>query len=369
MASKEVHKNNEERQCSQRSQGELSLFRLKLLEWFDAHGRILPWRGIDDPYKIWVSEIILQQTQVAQGWDYYHRFITAYPDVRSLAKAKEEEVLLLWQGLGYYSRALNMLTAARQIMDAYGGEFPREEREVASLKGVGPYTTAAIMSIAYNTPLAVVDGNVYRVLSRVEACETPIDTTPGQKYYRALAQEFLDPERAGKYNQAMMDLGATICTPYNPDCAQCPVAKLCHSKEKPELLQLLPIKAKKTAVENRYIDYFLLLDGDKMWVERRDKKTIWKGLYQFPMHEQKKEFLTEKQLHKQYGGEWKLVETIDLPAHRLTHRLLHIKVHTYQWQGELPPSLLAPLEQVEISEHHLYAFPKPLRAFLNKHFK
>lgn len=368
MASKEVNNVCEEREHSQRTEGELSLFRSKLLKWFDNHGRILPWRGIADPYKIWVSEIILQQTQVVQGWDYYHRFISAYPDVQSLAEAKEEEVLLLWQGLGYYSRALNMLTAARQVVELYGGIFPREERDVASLKGVGPYTTAAIMSIAYNAPLAVVDGNVYRVLSRVEGCEVPIDTTPGQKFYRTLAEIFLDREKAGKYNQAMMDLGAMICMPSTPQCPECPVAELCLSRDNLELQQLLPIKAKRVAVEDRYIDYFLLLDGNSMWVERRDKKGIWKGLYQFPMQEQKGRFLTERQLNARYGEDWKLVETTDLPDHRLTHRQLHIRVHTYQWQGELSSVFKAPLEQIAISDHHLYAFPKPLRAFLNSHF-
>lgn len=362
---------DKERPLSHLNEGERSLFRHHLLEWFDRHGRELPWRGITDPYKIWVSEIILQQTQVAQGWDYYERFISTYPTVTCLAQAKDEDVLLLWQGLGYYSRAHNMLTAARQIVDLHGGLFPATEKEVSALKGVGPYTTAAIMSIAYNAPLAVVDGNVYRILSRLEASEVPIDTTEGTKYYQQLAHHLLDKEHPGRYNQAMMDLGATICTPRNPLCHTCPIAPLCQSNGQEELHQLLPLKARKTEVQKRYLDYFLLLDDQKIWVEQRDKKGIWKGLFQFPLHIGQKRFLTTKELREHitesYGDDWQIVASTPLPLHRLTHRELHIQVHTchvISGKHHLP----APLRPIALKDHPQYAFPKPLRAFLDSHF-
>lgn len=355
-----------ERQHPTRDEGRLSLFRRLLLSWFDQYGRTLPWRGIADPYRIWVSEVILQQTQVVQGWDYYKRFITAYPDVVSLANAQDEDVLLLWEGLGYYSRAHNMLAAARQVVEHYGGLFPKTEKEVSALKGIGPYTTAAIMSIAYNYPLAVVDGNVYRVLSRVEASEEPIDTTQGQKYYRHLASEYLDHSDPGKYNQAMMDLGAMICTPRSPKCEQCPIASLCQSRENKQLVELLPIKAKKLVVDNRFLDYFLLLDGECFWIEQRDKKGIWKGLYQLPLIESTERPLSDKEISEKLGDNWSIEKTIKLKPHRLTHRLLHIRVHLcYAITGKALP---LPYKQIQLSEHPTLAFPKPLRHFLDQHF-
>lgn len=348
-------------------EGHLSLFRRLLLDWFDQYGRTLPWRGIDDPYRIWVSEIILQQTQVVQGWDYYKRFIEAYPDVVALANARDEDVLFLWEGLGYYSRAHNMLAAARQIVAQHGGSFPRKEKEVSALKGIGPYTTAAIMSIAYNYPLAVVDGNVYRVLSRVDATEVPIDTTQGQKYYRALAAEYLDGTQPGRYNQAMMDLGAMICTPRAPKCQECPIGSLCNSKGNRELIELLPIKSKKLVVDNRYLDYFLLLDGDNFWIEQRDKRGIWKGLYQFPLIESTEHTMSEEEIQEHLKGKWRLQKTFDLKPHRLTHRLLHIRIHLcYAIETTSLPS---PYLSMPLSKHTTLAFPKPLRQFLDHHFQ
>lgn len=354
-----------ERQLStptMRSEEELSLFRSRLLGWFGEYGRDLPWRGINDPYKIWLSEIILQQTQVIQGWDYYERFVEKYPTVADLAAAQEDEILLMWQGLGYYSRALNMHHAAQQIVTKHGGTFPRERKEVSELKGVGPYTTAAIMSIAYNEPLAVVDGNVYRVLSRVEACEEPIDTTQGQKVYRALADAYLNKSAPGQYNQAIMDLGAMICTPRNPRCSECPVRKVCRSSESSALIELLPIKAKRLAVRDHYMDFFLKIVGEDIIVEERDRRGIWKGLYQFPLIEHQDQFMTPNEVTKYLGSEWRLEETKELTPHRLTHRLLHIRVHICY--GTSPnDQLLLP-----ISQHHTLAFPKPLRQFLDTYF-
>ncbi|MDO5017237.1 MAG: A/G-specific adenine glycosylase [Porphyromonas sp.] len=360
--------NSEERQQPLWSEERLSLFRYRLIRWFVRNGRALPWRGIKDPYKIWVSEIILQQTQVVQGWDYYLRFIEKYPTVGALAQAEDEEVLLLWQGLGYYSRAHNMLTAARQIVDRHGGSFPTTAKEVSQLKGIGPYTTAAIMSIAYDAPLAVVDGNVYRVLSRVEASEMPIDTTAGQKYYRALADRYLDRAQPGQYNQAIMDLGAMVCTPRNPLCHDCPLGELCLSRDRSELINLLPIKAKKTAVKTHYLDYFLYLTENHLFIEQRDKKGIWKSLYQFPLHYGTEAFLSPDEVARQIGEAWQSDQSVDLPPHKLTHRLLNIRIHICRPTGDgaTPPS--TGVQKIRIEEHPRYAFPKPLRAFLDRAF-
>lgn len=344
------------------TQRELSAFRHELLEWYDRHGRELPWRGTTDPYKIWVSEIILQQTQTAQGWDYYLRFIDRLPDVRSLAEVSEDQLMLLWQGLGYYSRAHNMQHAARQIMEQHGGVFPRTEREVAALKGVGPYTTAAIMSIAYDYPLAVVDGNVYRVLSRYLASETPIDSTAGQRYYREMAQLFLDRESPGQYNQAMMDLGATVCTPKAPLCDTCPVASGCRARGT-ALLDLLPIKSHKTRVQERWIDYFLLRHEGTIAIRRRDtRRGVWKGLYEFPSIVSERKPSTPPDPPKG----WTILETMPLKDHRLSHRLLHIRVHVCAPLDERIAKDPDGVERISFSDHPSIAFPKPLREYLDR---
>lgn len=347
------------------NQEELQAFRIQLLEWFEKAGRQLPWRETKNPYLIWVSEIILQQTQIAQGWDYYLRITERFPTVSALADAPVEELLLLWQGLGYYSRAHNMHSAAQQIMKDYGGVFPKTTEEVASLKGVGPYTTAAIMSFAYDVPLAVVDGNVYRVLSRLTSSSMPIDTTKGQKHYKEVAQIFISMDDPSAYNQAIMDLGAIICTPLAPKCSDCPVSSLCKSRGNPELISLLPIKEKRTAVTPGYFDYFLFIKGDGFFVEQRDKKSIWKGLFQFPLVESRKGHLTDFELQKKIGDGWELLETVQLPEHRLTHRLLSIRVHICLSTGEAE---IKSAQLLPIAEHHLLAFPIPLRKFLDSYF-
>ena len=342
-----------------------SKFRSELLAWFKEYGRKLPWRGTDNPYYIWVSEIILQQTQVKQGWDYYLRFIETFPDVKALAEADEEVLLRVWQGLGYYSRAHNMRRAAIQIMEEYGGRFPKTADDIAKLKGIGPYTTAAIGSIAFGLPLAVVDGNVYRVLSRLLADETPIDTTEGKKHYAAIASELLAPEAPSRYNQAIMDFGAMVCTPKNPSCGACPLSEICLSFDT-ELPELLPIKARKTAVKEEELHFYLLQKGSHIAVEKRDKTGIWKGLYQFP-------------ILKEAPADWQETETFKLKDHRLTHRLLHITVHHCRPKTGAGSAVKAegsdrdgksvlPYSFIPIQEHHKLAFPKPLRHFLDTRF-
>lgn len=268
-------------------------FAYTIEEWYKRNRRELPWRETTDPYRIWVSEIILQQTRVAQGMDYYHRFVTRFPDVSSLATASEDEVLRMWQGLGYYSRARNMHKAARQVMEQ-GGRFPRDYEAIRHLAGIGDYTAAAIASFAYQQPYAVLDGNVYRVLARTQGIDTPIDSTAGKKLFAQLAHEFLDDRHPALYNQAIMDFGALQCTPKGCDCLSCPLRYQCvaHAEGK---VEELPVKSHKVSIRDRHLIYIYVHDcpmnGAKtdtdplMLIHRRIKGDIWEGLYEPPLIE------------------------------------------------------------------------------------
>lgn len=256
----------------------MSDFSSILENWYVRNGRFdLPWRKVSDPYLIWLSETILQQTRVAQGYDYYLRFAERFPNVFELAAADEDEVLKLWQGLGYYSRARNLHFAAKTIAEL--GAFPTDYEGVRKLKGIGDYTAAAICSFAYNQPHAVVDGNVYRVLSRFFGIHTPIDTNDGKKEFTSLANELLDKEHPGKYNSAIMDFGALQCTPKSPNCDSCPFAGSCYALQTGTINDL-PVKSKKTAVANRYIVYVYIENAQQLILRRRGKGDIWQGLYE-----------------------------------------------------------------------------------------
>ena len=252
-------------------------FTAALLRWFAQYGRELPWRGIDDPYGIWVSEVILQQTRINQGRDYWLRFIERFPTVEALAAASEDEVLRLWQGLGYYSRARNMHAAARQIVEA--GGFPRTIQGLRALKGVGDYTAAAVGSMAFNLPAAAVDGNVYRVLARHYGIDVPINTTRGKHTFESLATDLLPPGQASAFNQAMMDFGATWCTPRSPRCIDCPVADTCDALHTGRINQL-PVKEKKLKVKERHFAYIYIRYKGKTALRRRPAGDIWQGLWE-----------------------------------------------------------------------------------------
>ena len=252
-------------------------FTTTLLHWFRENGRDLPWRQTRDPYAIWLSEIILQQTQVKQGWDYWLRFMRRWPTVEALAAASEDEVLREWQGLGYYSRARNLHTAARQIVEM--GTFPDTIEGIKSLKGVGDYTAAAIGSIAFDLPAAVVDGNVYRVLARHYGIDTPINTTEGKKEFTALAQSLLPPDEASAYNQAIMDFGAIQCTPKSPRCLICPLQLTCIALREGKVEQL-PAKLKTLKVKERHLIYTYIRCQGYTAIRRRPAGDIWQGLYE-----------------------------------------------------------------------------------------
>lgn len=315
-----------------RMENKKSDFTTKIVEWYGLNGRDLPWRRSSDPYIIWISEIILQQTRVAQGMEYFLRFTARFPDVFSLANASEDEVMRYWQGLGYYSRARNLHAAAKSIAEK--GAFPHDYPSVLALKGVGEYTAAAICSIAYGLPHAVVDGNVYRVLSRYFGINTPIDSTQGKKDFTWLANEMLDKQNPGRYNQAIMDFGAMACTPKSPACDQCPLCETCvalHSHKVSEL----PVKSHKTKVTDRYFTYVLVRMGDSFLLHQRTEKDIWQNLYEFPLIESDGAFLSDAQLPE--TSVWieimRLFKEVNILPHwqvlceETTHVLSHRKIH------------------------------------------
>lgn len=255
-----------------------------LIAWYAPNRRDLPWRKTKDPYSIWVSEIILQQTRVAQGLGYYHRFLQAFPTVQSLAAAPLDDVMRVWQGLGYYTRARNMHAAAKQVVDEHGGTFPNAYEGLRSLRGVGDYTASAVGAFAFNIPRPAVDGNVYRIWSRIFGVFTPIDTAEGQKELYQIAVAQLDKKRSDIFNQAIMDFGGTLCTPKNPRCGSCPVADVCYAFRN-SAVALLPAKSKKAKVANRYLAYLMVRHRGDTFIRRREGRDIWHSLYEFPLIE------------------------------------------------------------------------------------
>jgi A/G-specific adenine glycosylase len=260
-------------------------FAKKLLLWnSNQNNRPMPWKGEKDPYKIWLSEIILQQTRVEQGWEYYNRFVATFPDIKKLAKAPEEKIFKLWEGLGYYTRCKNLIATAKFIAKEKQGVFPNTYDEILSLRGVGPYTAAAIASFAFNLPHAVVDGNVFRVLSRFFGIDIPTDSTAGKKLFTALAEELVDKKIPGIYNQAIMDFGAVICKPQNPLCTACPLKSKCVAFLQNKI-DLLPVKTGKMIKKNRWFYYFIVEYNGKIYVKKRGPKEIWENLYEFLLFE------------------------------------------------------------------------------------
>ena len=304
--------------------------------WYDSHKRDLPWRHTNDPYLIWISEIILQQTRVDQGLDYFYRFTERFPTVLDLANAQEEEVLKYWQGLGYYSRARNLHATAVIIKEQYAGVFPTQHKEVLALKGIGEYTAAAITSFAWNMPYAVVDGNVFRVLSRLFGVSDPIDTGKGKKLFTELAYALLDVPHAGEHNQAIMEFGALQCVSQSPQCAACVLQDHCVVFAT-NSVQSYPVKQQKIKVTNRYLHYFHIVLDDKTYLHRRDKKDIWQGLFEFPLIEtaglQTYDALVQTDAYKQLfeGCSIKHI-TLSLAnkKHVLSHQVLYANFYTIE---------------------------------------
>ena len=305
-----------------------------LISWYNQNKRDLPWRNTIDPYKIWISEIILQQTRVNQGMDYYIRFIERFPNVSEIANADQDELLKYWQGLGYYSRARNIYKAANQIVNDYGGVFPKQYHEVINLAGIGAYTAAAICSFAYNQPYAVVDGNVYRVLSRIFGIDTPIDSGAGVKTFAQIAQSILFETDPGLHNQAIMEFGALQCVPSSPDCENCPLRNDCKAFRM-NYVSNLPVKKQKIKVKARFFNYFFVKKDDRTFVHQRSLTDIWQNLYEFPLIESNKllsvnELLVHDEFLNMFSGiEMLKIDKISTPIkHMLTHRHIYAQFIT-----------------------------------------
>lgn len=308
-------------------------FSNQLVLWYLYNKRDLPWRSTLNPYLIWISEIILQQTRVDQGMSYYFKFTANFPTVKELASASEEQVLKLWQGLGYYSRARNLHFSAKYIVNELQGEFPITYHELIKLKGVGDYTASAIASICFNEPTAVVDGNVYRVLARYFGIQTPINSTKGIKEFKQLAQELIDVKNPGTHNQAVMEFGAQLCKPQNPDCENCPLNHSCIALSKKQIKQL-PVKEKKIKIRNRYFNYIVIQTNDNKTKIVKREKGIWLNLYEFPLIETMEE-INENQLieHQEFNKLFKMSPiTIRLfNKEKMVHKLSHQNIYTKFW--------------------------------------
>ncbi len=341
-----------------------------LLRWNrQKNKRQMPWKGEKDPYKIWLSEIILQQTRVEQGLAYYHRFVENFPDIHQLANAPDSEVFKLWEGLGYYTRCRNLIATARYISKELQGKFPDTYEEIKSLKGIGPYTAAAISSFAFNLPYAVVDGNVFRVLSRVFGIHKPIDSTEGKKYFTQLANGILDKKKPGIYNQAIMDFGAIICKPAVPLCNECVFKKTCfaflHNK-----INVLPVKEKKIRIKKRWFYYLVIEHQHKIAIQQRIEKDIWNQLYEFPMIEMGEEATAEEiilqaeKLNLLQKKNYELVTVSPLFKQQLSHQLIagqFIKI-------KLTGKPLLKKNQLWVTNKQLkkFAFPRFINHYLDK---
>jgi A/G-specific adenine glycosylase len=345
-------------------------FTKKLLKWNrDTNTRSMPWKAEKDPYKIWLSEIILQQTRVEQGLSYYEKFVKAFPTIQQLAKAPQEKVFKLWEGLGYYTRCKNLLATAAYISREKNGKFPDDYETILSLKGVGPYTAAAIASFAFNLPYAVVDGNVFRVLSRYFGIATPIDQPAGKNLYTLLANELLDRDQPGVYNQAIMDFGAVVCKPQQPFCGKCPQKNECRALSL-KAVKDLPVKEKKPVKKNRWFTYFIVEINGSVLVKKRTGKDIWENLYEFILYESDQPLVpdktTMKPILKMIFGQHSLrIKNISPVFHQqLTHQ--HIAGQFIELETATLPAAFSAYEPVKKTALKKLAFPKFITGWMQQ---
>lgn len=342
----------------------LSWFTRAVVGWYASGHRDLPWRRTRDPYRIWLSEVLLQQTRVDQGMPYYERFVERWPTVEALATADEQEVLKAWQGLGYYSRARNLLSAARQVVHVHSGRFPDTRAGLRQLQGVGEYTAGAIASICFGRPEAVVDGNVYRVLARVFAIGTPIDSTAGQREFRALAAALLPKTAPGDHNQAVMELGATVCVPRAPLCDRCPVSPRCLARRQ-GCIDRLPVKGGRGRVRERHFNHLCIATDGGLVLRKRTGKDIWAGLHEPPLLESPHPLAPaafRSALRRAFGPGWKVHGHTGPVRHVLSHQVLHL---TY-WEVTPPRSFAPPADWRAVAGPHLdrHPVPRPIERYL-----
>ncbi len=326
----------------------------KLVAWYKQHHRKLPWRETRDPYRIWLSEIILQQTRVAQGYPYYEKFIGQYPDVRSLAAASEKEVLHLWQGLGYYSRARNMHATAKIVCDQYGGKFPGSYQELLGLKGIGDYTASAIASFAFDEQAAVVDGNVFRVLARYYGIHEDISSPASRKIFREAAVAAMPAGQAALFNQAIMEFGALQCVPVSPKCEACPVSDSCYAYHH-KMQNVLPVKIKKLKIKQRPIHYLVITAKGRVAMKERKGKDIWRGLYDFYSVETESVDDWSTFLPEELSG-----LKPELSSGPFKHILTHQRLSISYWLSELPELRKLPEDLQWYTSEQIKDLPKPL---------
>lgn len=328
---------------------DLGDFSQKLIRWYNLEKRDLPWRRTKNPYFVWLSEIILQQTRVAQGMKYYQNFTEKYPTIFDLAQASEQEILKLWQGLGYYSRAKNLHQTAKYIANNENGIFPISYKEIIKLKGIGDYTASAIASICFNEPVAVVDGNVYRVLSRFFGIEIPINSSKGIKYFKSLATELLDKNNAGTHNQALMDFGAIQCKPQSPNCQSCIFETQCQAYSL-QKINLLPVKTTKIKIKKRFFHYCFAIDkNNQTIINQRVKKDIWQGLYELPLIELPS-FSDDEQVISLIVKMFQNIISIEKENEEIIHKLSHQHIYANFWivkVDEILTSEAIPLKKIK----------------------
>lgn len=350
----------------------MDFFNLSVHHWYSVNKRDLPWRNTSNPYNIWLSEIILQQTRIDQGISYYFRFLDEFPTIQRLAAAHEDQVLKLWQGLGYYSRARNLHFTAKELVRNYNGQFPSDYSSIRSLKGIGEYTAAAIASISFGLEHAAVDGNVYRVLSRFFGINHPIDSSAGKKVFFVLASELIRGTDPGMHNQALMEFGALQCVPRNPDCSQCPLAERCSANASGRVSEL-PVKQNKTKQRDRYFNYIVIVSGRNTWLRKRTENDIWKNLFEFPVLEtaermdifQMFESVKENILNDfedffiENVTEWKI--------HILSHQRIHYRFVLVRTFGEIK----LPVDLIKVNKEDIFNFavPKLLENYLDENLE
>ena len=333
-------------------------FSNKLINWYNHNKRDLPWRKTKDPYKIWVSEIILQQTRIEFGIKYYNKFLKRYPDVKKLANSKEIDLMKIWEGLGYYSRAINMLKTAKIVLNSFNGVFPLEYEQLIQLPGVGDYTASAISSICNDELQVVVDGNVLRFLSRMHKIDLPIESIKTKKYFKKLGFKLIQDVKPGDFNQALMDYGSTICKPKKFDCNSCLFSIDCKAYNS-NSVENYPVKKKKIKLKDRFLNYVVVVTNDnKTQIKKRDSSGIWKNLYEFPLIETKIE-TSAKQISKELDLNLKDLLSVKKINHRLSHQLLHITFFVYKVDYKLD-------DLVDINTLASYPFPKPINKFISE---
>jgi A/G-specific adenine glycosylase len=341
-----------------------------LQDWYHLNKRDLPWRKTISPYHIWLSEIILQQTRVNQGLGYYLKFTQRFPELGDLAAASLDEVLKLWQGLGYYTRARNLHFTAQYIFQELGGIFPRTSRELQNLRGIGKYTAAAIASIAYKEPVALVDGNVFRVLSRLFGEATPIDSTRGMKVFGNLADQILDRKRPDIHNQALMELGALVCLPGIPVCGECPLSAMCQAYNR-GITDSLPVRQERKKTRDRYFNYFYVKDGGTTWLSSRSSRDIWHSLYEFPLIETVTpvgfpELTRLPDWHGLFGNRtFTRQGAVEFFRHKLTHQTIHCSFYKLVLQdnvSEPEPFYI----RVKLEEVHQYPVPRVIDKYMSR---